>query len=214
MKLKFSGRGRGRGGFNRNDDENKGGDDWSERPRRDNRDKDDNNNNLDENGEEKPKREVYVPPEPTTNEEEMFASSIGAGINFDKFDKIEVKVTGTDSDKFPEMSTFADFGLRAHLITNIEKSGYSKPTPIQKRSIPIILAKRDLMGCAQTGSGKTAAFVLPILHSIMSDNDTLQPGKPQCLIVAPSKIFFKNIFNYFKFFNFYFSSSRIGYSNI
>jgi superfamily II DNA/RNA helicase len=43
------------------------------------------------------------------------------------------------------------------------------------------------MGCAQTGSGKTAAYTLPILNSLMAANDTLNPNKPQCLIVAPSK---------------------------
>ena len=77
--------------------------------------------------------------------------------------------------------------MREFLIENIKRSGYTKPTPIQKHSIPIIMGKRDLMGCAQTGSGKTAAFVLPILSTIMSENDTLNPGKPQCLIVAPTR---------------------------
>lgn len=119
----------------------------------------------------------------------MFASAISAGINFDKFDNIEVSVTGTGSNNLPPIDSFKASGLREFLLQNVEKSGYKKPTPIQKHAIPIVNAKRDLMGCAQTGSGKTAAFVLPILNILMNDNDTLNPGKPQCLIVAPSKTF-------------------------
>lgn len=127
----------------------------------------------------------------------MFATSISAGINFDKFDNIEVSVTGNGTSALPPIKSFKDSGLREFLLQNVEKSGYTKPTPIQKHAIPIINAKRDLMGCAQTGSGKTAAFVLPILNILMNDNDTLNAGKPQCLIVAPSKNFLK--FNLNKF---------------
>lgn len=117
----------------------------------------------------------------------MFATAISAGINFDKFDNIEVSVTGNGASALPPIESFKESGLREFLLQNVEKSGYNKPTPIQKYAIPIINAKRDLMGCAQTGSGKTAAFVLPILNKLMNDNDTLNPGKPQCLIVAPTR---------------------------
>jgi probable ATP-dependent RNA helicase DDX4 len=167
-----SGSRRGRGGFNRED---------SDRPPR--RERNENNENGD-NPEEQ-RREVYIPAE--TTEEELFASAISAGINFDNFDKIEVHVTGKGSDDFEQIKTFEEANLRDFLLINVTKSGYKKPTPIQKRAIPIIMGKRDLMGCAQTGSGKTAAFVLPILNTIMNDKDTLNPGKPQCLIVAPTR---------------------------
>ena len=89
----------------------------------------------------------------------MFDLGIATGINFGNFDKVPVKVSGDNPPKPAE--TFQSMNLREHLLGNITKSKYMKPTPIQKTAIPIILAGRDLMGCAQTGSGKTAAFLLP-----------------------------------------------------
>lgn len=117
----------------------------------------------------------------------MFSTAIHAGINFDKFDEIEVNVSGDGAQSIKPIKTFAEAELREFLIQNVEKSGYTKPTPIQKHAIPIIMAKRDLMGCAQTGSGKTAAFVLPILDAIMKNNESASTGRPQCLIVAPTR---------------------------
>ena len=82
-------------------------------------------------------------------------------------------------------------GLRQLLRDNVAKSGYKKPTPIQKYAIPIIMNKRDLMACAQTGSGKTAAFLLPILHNILEDECDPHTGdapqKPQAVVVAPTR---------------------------
>lgn len=117
----------------------------------------------------------------------MFASAIHAGINFDNFDNSEVKVSGNGCDKVQKMTTFQNSKLREFLLTNVARSGYTKPTPIQKLSIPIIQAGRDLMGCAQTGSGKTAAFILPILDKILEDSTILHVGRPQCLVIAPTR---------------------------
>lgn len=106
-----------------------------------------------------------------------------------KLDEIEVKVTG---ENVPQpISSFANSGLRNHLLDNVKKSGYLKPTPIQKYAIPIVLAGRDLMACAQTGSGKTAAFLLPMIHKILENQDApVREGNtshPNVVIVSPTR---------------------------
>lgn len=83
--------------------------------------------------------------------------------------------------------------MRSLLNDNIKKSGYTVPTPIQKHGIPIVLAKRDLMGCAQTGSGKTAAFLIPIIHYLLENTRNVQDMgqsscvEPRALIMAPTR---------------------------
>lgn len=62
---------------------------------------------------------------------------------------------------------FKDLSLAAPLLKAIEKQGYETPTPIQQQAIPVVLTGKDLLGCAQTGTGKTAAFSLPILHNLL-----------------------------------------------
>lgn len=76
-----------------------------------------------------------------------------------------MKVTDNARNDVPKAcGTFKDCGLNDFLLSNIEKSGYKVPTPIQQHAIPIVKAKRDLMACAQTGSGKTAAYLLPMIQ--------------------------------------------------
>ena len=78
---------------------------------------------------------------------------------------------------------FADLGLNTLLLKTLEKSGYSTPTPIQKEMIPHLLGERDVVGQAQTGTGKTAAFALPLLQKLKIDKHT----KPQVLVLAPTR---------------------------
>lgn len=138
-------------------------------------------------GEDGTKREIYVPTE--TAEDQLFAGGISQGINFDKYEKIKVKCSGENAPG--PIKSFESAGLRQILNDNIKKSGYSNPTPVQKYAVPIIMGKRDLMACAQTGSGKTAAFLLPILHKLLEDgvdsNAGACPQKPQAVIVAPTR---------------------------
>eukprot|EP00096_Caligus_rogercresseyi_P012779 TRINITY_DN5464_c0_g1_i1.p1 TRINITY_DN5464_c0_g1~~TRINITY_DN5464_c0_g1_i1.p1 ORF type:complete len:437 (+),score=138.67 TRINITY_DN5464_c0_g1_i1:101-1312(+) len=75
-------------------------------------------------------------------------------------------------------------------MENVSRSGYKKPTPIQKAGIPLILGGRDIVACSQTGSGKTAAFLLPIIHFILEEGEISSQNsvqKPSCLIVAPTR---------------------------
>ncbi|MDZ4063462.1 MAG: DEAD/DEAH box helicase, partial [Coriobacteriia bacterium] len=61
---------------------------------------------------------------------------------------------------------FSDLGLDGAVLEAIAELGFDEPTPIQEQAIPYVLAGRDVLACAQTGTGKTAAFVLPLLQSI------------------------------------------------
>lgn len=82
--------------------------------------------------------------------------------------------------------SFASLNLHAKLLTNVAAAGYSQPTPIQAATIPLTLAQRDLIATAQTGTGKTAAYVLPTLQRLMES----KPGKgrgPRVLILAPTR---------------------------
>lgn len=65
--------------------------------------------------------------------------------------------------------TFKELNLTAPILKAIDRQGYTAPTPIQQQAIPMLLQKRDLIGCAQTGTGKTAAFALPILQNLASE---------------------------------------------
>src|SRR5487761_1951825 len=82
--------------------------------------------------------------------------------------------------------TFAELALNASILKAIEETGYTEPTPIQAQAIPEILAGNDLMASAQTGSGKTAAFILPALNRLATASEL--PGKgPRVLVLTPTR---------------------------
>ncbi len=87
-----------------------------------------------------------------------------------------------------DLSKFAELGLAPALLDAIADTGYTTPTPIQSKAIPLVLGGGDLLAAAQTGTGKTAGFTLPLLQRLSENNKgRAQPGKPRCLILTPTR---------------------------
>lgn len=143
-------------------------------------------------------RELFgVPNDPTKT---------STGINFANYDDIPVEASGHD---VPEaVTTFTNPPLDDHLISNIKLARYTVPTPVQKYSIPIVMGGRDLMACAQTGSGKTGGFLFPILSQAFqngpSSNTAASHGGggfrqrkafPTSLILAPTRELVSQIYD-------------------
>ncbi len=84
-------------------------------------------------------------------------------------------------------TTFADFGLAEPLLAGLARSGFSTPTPIQAQAIAPQMAGRDILGIAQTGTGKTAAFALPILHHLLDLGGRPAPKTARALVLAPTR---------------------------
>ncbi|CAJ2668245.1 unnamed protein product [Trifolium pratense] len=124
--------------------------------------------------------------EPITQEEQE-----STGINFDAYEDIPVETSGGNVP--PPVNTFAEIDLGEALNQNIRRCKYVKPTPVQRHAIPISLAGRDLMACAQTGSGKTAAFCFPIISGIMTGQPAQRPPRgvrtvcPLALVLSPTR---------------------------
>ena len=98
------------------------------------------------------------------------------------------RVPPTPKGDIPESFSGNAFGTLNPLLQHaIAEEGYLEPTPIQAQSIPILLEGRDLLGCAQTGTGKTAAFLLPILHRLALQEEKAEPMHPRALVLAPTR---------------------------
>lgn len=102
-----------------------------------------------------------------------------ANINRSRY--INQAITLAQEVKYESKNTFDDFGLHPQIIQNIKERGYTNPTPIQDQGIPVLMQNRDIVGIANTGTGKTAAFLLPLVHKIANDNTQ------GALIMAPTR---------------------------
>src|SRR5271165_1154749 len=83
--------------------------------------------------------------------------------------------------------TFNELNLIAPILQALETEGYKNPTPIQEQAIPIVLARKDLLGCAQTGTGKTAAFAIPILQILHAEHAERSHKNIKVLILTPTR---------------------------
>jgi len=83
--------------------------------------------------------------------------------------------------------SFTSLGLIEPLLKALQTEGYTTPTPIQTKGIPLVLSGRDLLACAQTGTGKTAAFSLPILQLLHESKEPVHPGQISALILTPTR---------------------------
>lgn len=113
------------------------------------------------------------------------------------YDYVPVEATGLDIP--PPATSFAEMGFSSKALSdNIRRCKYVNPTPIQRHAIPVAMTGRDLMACAQTGSGKTAAFCFPIINGIMVDKQRHKmhfgniggngmAACPMALILAPTR---------------------------
>jgi len=128
-------------------------------------------------------------------EKKIFGQThVKAGINFAKYDNIEVTAEGGTGKEQP-ISAFQEacekYQLPDELTANLERCGYDTPTPVQKYSIPAVLEGSDVMVSAQTGSGKTAAFLVPIITAALQagPKELTEEGPvcPTSLILAPTR---------------------------
>jgi len=134
---------------------------------------------------------TYVP-EFDESESGLFGGTrLTTGINFKKYRNIPCKVTGPGSELVKAIEKFAELNLGNQLQSNIARSGYEEPTPVQKWALPIICGGKDIMACAQTGSGKTAAFVLPMINIIttrgVSSSEFSSTQTPDAMVITPTR---------------------------
>jgi Rad3-related DNA helicase len=122
------------------------------------------------------------------SEADLFSKQGSRGINFDTYDKIEVTCQGPGAQDVAPLALFQDLNLSPVLHANVARMHYQRPTPIQRHAVPLAMHGCDLMCCAQTGSGKTAAFLLPVVAKLLSGGCAKGNGaSPRCVVLAPTR---------------------------
>ena len=107
--------------------------------------------------------------------------------NVNCYEDIPVEIT----EVYPEMSNFSDIEVHECLLNNIKRMGYSVPTPVQRYAIPVALSRKDIMSCAQTGSGKTGSYLIPVIAKMLSErppsSTNSRASQPISCILAPTR---------------------------
>ncbi|PUZ60052.1 hypothetical protein GQ55_4G092400 [Panicum hallii var. hallii] len=122
----------------------------------------------------------------------------GGGCGERRLDKYDIPVEVSGEGAPPPADGFEAAGLAEAVLRNVARCGYESPTPVQRYAMPIAMAGRDLMACAQTGSGKTAAFCLPVVSGLLAaaaeggygrrDKGSFERrAKPRALVLAPTR---------------------------
>jgi superfamily II DNA/RNA helicase len=135
---------------------------------------------------------VVVQPRDYALESELFISELSRAVVFTEYDDDPVEMHGRDC--LEPLSSFEDVQLATVVAENVALAGFIRPTPVQKYSIPVIEAGRDLMASARTGSGKTAAFLLPIFSHLIKNaakynksRVVAKVSRPVVLVLSPTR---------------------------
>ncbi|OLL26584.1 ATP-dependent RNA helicase DED1 [Neolecta irregularis DAH-3] len=136
-----------------------------------------------------------VAPRDEELEMELFdQEKASAGINFPKYDEVKGQIDSVE--EILPINDFEEANLHPVMLENVRLSGYTSATPIQRYSIPVIMQGEDLIACAETGSGKTAAFLVPILRKPRPRADERRyRAEPLVLIVSPTRELSTQIFD-------------------
>ncbi|KAG8075376.1 hypothetical protein GUJ93_ZPchr0006g45396 [Zizania palustris] len=135
---------------------------------------------------------------PAPKVEEVGERLAGLEIAERRLDKYDIPVEVSGEGVPAPAEGFADAGLAEAVLRNVTSCGYENPTPVQRHAMPIVMAGRDLMACAQTGSGKTAAFCLPVVSGLVAEGRSgvgprerssfnRAAAKPRALVLAPTR---------------------------